>query len=431
MIKRGFYFAIFLLILGTELCWSQVMNITGVQYVCRNPDGRVGRCTSKEKCHHYAGCNQTASIWECPMGRGSPPYVCCIFGKNIIFPDDDSADDRRQPASRAGSDVIVNENSNSIENRTVDQTIKPMISGSKSRGILFPDENGNFLIPTPSSNVIMPKLLLPRNNLNLFPTPPICGPSLVGDKIHGGVEAMLGQFPWLVNLEYRNEEGYLEIGCSGNILNHRYVVTAAHCVKGLIEELLGHLESLRVGDHNTALDKDCDDTGCIDPYERFNIIERIVHERYRETKKGRLFNDIALLKTDRNITYSFSVAPICLPAVMGSMPSLTTGARLTVAGWGNNGTSEYTDEKRIVDVPYVENLQCAFRLQDSQICAGGETGKDSCTGDSGGSLARRNATAWVLEGIVSFGRECGTSKHAIYTRVRDFIPWILEKVVEP
>ncbi|XP_075148900.1 serine protease 7-like isoform X2 [Haematobia irritans] len=267
--------------------------------------------------------------------------------------------------------------------------------------------------------------------LALFPKPPDCGPVTVGEKIHGGVEAELGQFPWLANLEYRNEEGYLEIGCSGNILNHRYVVTAAHCVKGLIEELLGHLESLRVGDHNTALDKDCDDTGCNDPYERFTIVERFVHEQYRETKKRRLFNDIALLKTDRNITYSFSVAPICLPAVMGSMPPLTTGATLTVGGWGNNGTSVYTDEKRIVDVPYVENLQCAFRLQDSQICAGGETGKDSCTGDSGGSLARRNATAWVLEGIVSFGRECGTSKHAIYTRVRDFIPWILEKVVEP
>lgn len=102
-------------------------------------------------------------------------------------------------------------------------------------------------------------------------------------------------------------------------------------------------ESLRVGDHNTAMARDCDDLGCIDPYERFGVVERVVHEAYRQTKKGRIFNDIALLKTDRNIKYSFSVAPICLPNVLESLPPLVTGARLTVAGWGNNGTGKFND----------------------------------------------------------------------------------------
>lgn len=99
--------------------------------------------------------------------------------------------------------------------------------------------------------------------------------------------------------------------------------------------------------------------------------------------------------------------------------------------WFSLVLAEYTDEKRIVDVPYVENHVCQFRVDPTQLCAGGETGKDSCTGDSGGSLARRAQGAWVMEGIVSYGRKCGSNKPAIYTRVRNFTTWILEHIQDP
>jgi len=77
---------------------------------------------------------------------------------------------------------------------------------------------------------------------------------------------------------------------------------------------------------------------------------------------------------------------------------------------------------------------------DSQICAGGEDGKDSCKGDSGGPLymSRVNNRGQItldgmqpyyLMGLVSFGsRECGTGKPGIYTRVESFLPWIKENI---
>ena len=71
--------------------------------------------------------------------------------------------------------------------------------------------------------------------------------------------------------------------------------------------------------------------------------------------------------------------------------------------------------------------------RDTQLCAGGEAGKDSCRGDSGGGLYMPNNEAdinckvqeWYLIGIVSFGsKDCGNGKPGIYTRVSEYISWI-------
>ena len=66
------------------------------------------------------------------------------------------------------------------------------------------------------------------------------------------------------------------------------------------------------------------------------------------------------------------------------------------------------------------------------MCAGGEKGKDSCKGDSGGGLFSDliNGTdgkerKWQLVGIVSFGsKTCGDGKPGVYTRVSQYLPWI-------
>ena len=75
--------------------------------------------------------------------------------------------------------------------------------------------------------------------------------------------------------------------------------------------------------------------------------------------------------------------------------------------------------------------------EDSQLCAGGEAGRDSCFGDSGSALMTthpRHGTpfeTWELIGIVSFGasNRCGDENMpGVYSRVRHYIPWILDNV---
>ena len=68
------------------------------------------------------------------------------------------------------------------------------------------------------------------------------------------------------------------------------------------------------------------------------------------------------------------------------------------------------------------------------MCVGGEIGKDSCGGDSGGPLMKVEVLdgppKYYLIGIVSFGaKHCGESTTpAVYSRVSSYITWILDNV---
>lgn len=69
-----------------------------------------------------------------------------------------------------------------------------------------------------------------------------------------------------------------------------------------------------------------------------------------------------------------------------------------------------------------------------QVCAGGVSGVDSCSGDSGGPLKLPgpvgNSFSYVQHGIVSYGpKNCGTpGTPAVYTRVAYYMDWILNQL---
>ena len=58
------------------------------------------------------------------------------------------------------------------------------------------------------------------------------------------------------------------------------------------------------------------------------------------------------------------------------------------------------------------------------------TGRDTCSGDSGGPLlvkSDRHSPTFLL-GVVSFGiNKCGTGVPGVYTNVQSFMPWIRSK----
>ena len=127
------------------------------------------------------------------------------------------------------------------------------------------------------------------------------------------------------------------------------------------------------------------------------------------------------------------------------------GSLPTVTGWGFQGYDPFSNKtgqgdfgdlgvgsavQQKLAIPVLTEEECeekygAFRVRDSQICAGGEVGKDSCKGDSGGGLLSRSdisasaLRSWYLMGVVSFGsRTCGNGKPGIYTRVSHYVGWI-------
>ena len=94
-----------------------------------------------------------------------------------------------------------------------------------------------------------------------------------------------------------------------------------------------------------------------------------------------------------------------------------------------------------VAIPVVPLEQCApvynqtaVQVTSRQICAGGEAGRDSCSGDAGGPLMSEgeinNGHRFVQYGIISFGpSNCGTRGYpSIYTRVSHYMDWILNNM---
>lgn len=55
-------------------------------------------------------------------------------------------------------------------------------------------------------------------------------------RIFGGVRAELGEFPWLAMIFYSKTEKH---ECGGAVISSQFVLTAAHCLTGVILNIAG------------------------------------------------------------------------------------------------------------------------------------------------------------------------------------------------
>lgn len=136
-------------------------------------------------------------------------------------------------------------------------------------------------------------------------------------------------------------------------------------------------------------------------------------------------NDIVVIKLVKNIVFDDTKQPISLPS-----PDLTvvSGHKTVLAGWGTLewGTSRYPDILQAVTKPVLSNQECQDiyneeEILETHLCAG-EYGRDACQGDSGGPLVYEGFHV----GIVSWGYFCARDYPTVYTRVSEFLGFILE-----
>lgn len=195
---------------------------------------------------------------------------------------------------------------------------------------------------------------------------------------------------------------------------------------------------MRLGEYNTATHPDCisdgaDGVTCADDPVTVGVEETIVHEDYGPNSLHQRY-DIALLRLSRDVFFTDYIKPICLPG------SSKLSSTLVAAGWGKTESKSESEVKLKVGLPLTEMGACkqkyqsaGVRLGEGQLCAGGERGKDSCRGDSGGPLMQRQFDGnmrWETVGVVSFGPSpCGmVGWPGVYTKVYDYMPWILSKM---
>lgn len=185
------------------------------------------------------------------------------------------------------------------------------------------------------------------------------------EKIVGGRNATIEEFPWQVSLFNASSGNHF---CGGAIIDRYTILTAGHCIRP------NRPVAVRLGTTYHA------DGGFVIR----NLRRIVVHPDYvRDTDE----NDIALLILRNPLRYSRRVQPVALPEFQYD---LAANALVQVSGWGVRGIwneRRYTASLQAVEVPVIEQDDCleAYRdfprnVTNYMFCAGllGVGGKDSC-----------------------------------------------------
>jgi len=248
--------------------------------------------------------------------------------------------------------------------------------------------------------------------------------------IVGGEASELGEFPHQAAVGYKGRTSRNILwNCGGTLISERFVLTAAHCVN----TSFGDPVVVRLGEYNIERDNDGADP------EDFGVQRVIVHPNYLKAFK---YNDIALLRLNRDVRFNKFIRPACLPT------DNNIRGRPIATGWGRTDfVGRQSEILMKVALNVIDNRQCntyynsngpaaasfASGIVDTMLCAGYvEGGRDTCLGDSGGPLTttkKENPCIHYVVGITSFGKICAAPKSpGVYTRVIKYLNWI-EKTI--
>jgi len=267
--------------------------------------------------------------------------------------------------------------------------------------------------------------------------------TLANGRLQAG-QTSPGEFPWTCLL--LNQDNDFVGTCAivpGSVANDNSqpimkVITAAHKLSKIGKK---DLLKVRVGEYDASGFKSPETI----EHAEYTVVRILKHPQFNSQ---RLDFNMALLTLDRPIDIRQpTVNSVCLPSCSDQFTQHQftngTGTRCWVAGWGKDGqTGQFQFVQRKVDLPLFERSACAarlrsgldqqrpgagrsFRLSESEVCAGGEEGKDACTGDGGSPLVCQSETGhWTVEGLVTWGIGCASNLPGVYAKVSYFTEWI-------
>jgi secreted trypsin-like serine protease len=232
--------------------------------------------------------------------------------------------------------------------------------------------------------------------------------------ITGGYLLDDGQLPWLVAIVDTTartpQDGLV---CTGNLVAPQWVLTAGHCLGGI----LGEGARVKVGVR--SLDLDSAD------YVRADYAMR--HPRWG-TQRGRY--DAALLHLQSPI---YDIPPVALPS-SADRRRWKAGRVVSSAGWGRDDFGQIPNRASRVELRVLPGSLCSTLWNAGRreywagqmLCAYAGRGRSTCDGDSGGPLFSGSGANARLLGLTSYGsRKCGQLwVPTVYTRVSSLQPWL-------
>ncbi|XP_061572531.1 suppressor of tumorigenicity 14 protein homolog [Cololabis saira] len=237
------------------------------------------------------------------------------------------------------------------------------------------------------------------------------------NRIVGGQNAELGEWPWQVSLHFKNY-GH---ACGASIISQKWLLSASHCfVTSSPENLIPFNWQTYSGMQDQYKQEDV----------QFRKVKRIVtHPDYNMMTFD---YDIALLELAEPLALTNTIQPICLPSSSHVFPA---GMSCWVTGWGalrEGGQKSQILQKASVKIinDTVCNVVTEGQVTSRMLCSGFLAGGvDACQGDSGGPLACfEESGRWFQAGIVSWGEGCARrNKPGVYSRVTKLRKWIKDE----